>query len=88
MNGELLLNDHFNQPNHLMVHFLDQLVRGLATQNTLEVHMGFPSEVGFCNINRITQRYCFVFTPSMIIKRPNYIDCVTYYYIIICLYFL
>ncbi|XP_029348684.1 peroxidase-like, partial [Acyrthosiphon pisum] len=44
-NAELSLNNHFNQPNHVMVHFLDQLVRGLATQNTLEVDMGFSSEI-------------------------------------------
>lgn len=43
--GELPLNKYFNEPNHAMVHFLDQLVRGLARQNTLEVQMGFSSEV-------------------------------------------
>jgi len=47
MNGELLLKNHFNQPNNLMVNFLDELVRGLSTQSTLKVRMGFTPQVGF-----------------------------------------
>jgi len=49
--GELTLNNHYNQPIDVMRRFFDRLVRGLSTQNTIKVHIGFTTTVGFCYMN-------------------------------------
>ncbi|XP_022181950.1 peroxidase-like isoform X2 [Myzus persicae] len=44
-NGDLDLNNHYNQPIDVMRRFFDQLVRGLSTQNTFEIHVGISPQL-------------------------------------------
>jgi len=45
-NGSISLKEHFNRPTDLVLNHLDQLVRGLSTQNTQKVDMLFTTTVG------------------------------------------
>jgi len=45
MFASLSLKNHFNQPVDLMNDHMDQLVRGLTTQNTQKVDMLFTQTV-------------------------------------------
>lgn len=47
MNGSLSLKEHFNRPIELLTNYMDQLVRGLSTQNTQKVDMLFTKTVSF-----------------------------------------
>ncbi|XP_029341367.1 peroxidase-like [Acyrthosiphon pisum] len=41
INASLSLKEHYNRPTYLIMNYIDQLVRGLATQNTQKVDMLF-----------------------------------------------
>ncbi|XP_022164793.1 peroxidase-like isoform X2 [Myzus persicae] len=45
MNGSLSLKEHFNRPIELLTNYMDQLVRGLSTQNTQKVDMLFTKTI-------------------------------------------
>ena len=46
VNGQLSLKEHYNQPTDILMNYMDQLVRGLSTQNTQKVDMLFTETVG------------------------------------------
>jgi len=47
VNGSLSLKEHYNSPLYSVMNYTDQLIRGLATQNTQKVDMLFTETVGF-----------------------------------------
>jgi len=45
-NGSISLKEHYNRPTDLVLNYIDQLVRGLSTQNAQKVDMLFTKTVG------------------------------------------
>lgn len=56
INASLSLKEHYNRPTDLLLNYMDQLVRGLSTQNTQKVDMLFTKTVGFKSKFSISQR--------------------------------
>lgn len=57
--ASLSLKNHYNRPVDILVTYMDQLVRGLTTQNTQKVDMLFTQTVqGF---KTLTQKYKYFF---------------------------
>jgi len=46
LNVSLSLKEHYNRPVDILMKHIDELVRGLTTQNTQKVDMQFTQTVG------------------------------------------